>query len=173
MKNLEKDKLQSLLDIMGSNPSLQIAHFTQESNLLTQMLHEYCTQRDYLYQINCTDLKFYEELNKTFKDEEKVQIKNFPLERKSYMMQGKQFDFLFVTIPIEENIKSDFLKRAHNIICNAGNIIIFLDKRNKEACYNWTSLLEEHNYVATNTINDLCNHYSIIISKKMHGWGSL
>ena len=173
MKNLEKDKLQSLLDIMGSNPSLQIAHFTQESNLLTQMLYEYCNKRDYLYQINCTDLTFYEEMSNRFKDEKKVQIRNFSLDRKSYMMQGKQYDFLFVSTPITENIKSDFLKRVHNIICNAGNIIIFIDKENKEECYDWTKLLEEHNYVATNTISDLCKHYSIIISKKMHGWGSL
>ena len=173
MKHLEKDKLQSLLDIMGSNPSLQIAHFTQESNLLTQMLYEYCNQRDYLYQINCTDFKFYEEMNVRFKDEKKVQIRKFSLERKSYMIQAKQYDFLFVTTPITENIKSDFLKRSHNIICNAGNIIIFVDKRDNESCYHWTRLLEEHNYVATSTINDLCHDYDIIISKKMHGWGSL
>ena len=173
MKHLEKNKLQSLLDIMGSNPSLQIAHFTQESNVLTQMLYEYCNQRDYLYQINCTDLKFYEEISNQFKDEKKVQIRNFSLDRKSYMIQAKQYDFLFVTTPITKNIKSDFLKRSHNIICNAGNIIIFVDKRDNEASHHWARLLEEHNYVATSIINDLCHDYNIIISKKMHGWGSL
>jgi hypothetical protein len=32
-------------------------------------------------------------------------------------------------------------------------------------------LLEENNYVASNTIDDLFEHYDLLISKKMHGWG--
>jgi hypothetical protein len=89
------------------------------------------------------------------------------------MMQGKQYDFLFVSIDIKEEMRSDFLKKAHNIISNAGNIIIFVSKKNKEECYSWITLLEEHNYVATSTIDDLFENHNIIISKKMHGWGSL
>jgi hypothetical protein len=172
MKNLNREKLQSLLDIMGSNPSLQIAHFTQESNVLTQMLYEYCNQRDYLYQINSTSLTSFEEMKNEFKHNKNIQIKNIPLERKAYMIQGKQYDFLFVTTTINDDIRSDFLKKVHNIICNAGNIIIFIDKKNREERYHWTTLLEEHNYVATSTIDDLFEDYDIIISKKMHGWGS-
>ncbi|SFV60901.1 hypothetical protein MNB_SV-3-1037 [hydrothermal vent metagenome] len=172
MKHLEKDKLQSLLDIIGSNPSLQIAHFTKESSLLTQMLSEYCNQREYLYQINCTDLVSFGEMKKNIKNNKNIQIKNIPLERKAYMIQGKQYDFLFVTTPIENDMKSDFLRKAHTIICNAGNIIIFINKRNKEERYHWITLLEEHDYVATSTIDDLFEEYDIIISKKMHGWGS-
>jgi hypothetical protein len=173
MKNLNREKLQSLLDIIGSNPSLQIVHFTQESNVLTKMLYEYCEKREYLYQINCIDLASYEEVIDTFKDKENIKIRNFPLERKSYMTQGKQYDFLFVSTDIKEEMKSDFLKKAHNIISNAGNIVIFIGKNNREERYSWTTLLEEHDYVATSTIDDLFENYDVIISKKMHGWGSL
>ncbi len=173
MKNLNTETLQSLFDIIGSNPSLQIAHFTQESNVLTQMLYEYCNQRDYLYQINSTSLTSFEEMKNEFKHNKNIQIKNIPLERKAYMIQGKQYDFLFVSTDIKEEMKSDFLKKAHNIISNAGNIVIFIGKNNREERYSWTTLLEEHDYVATSTIDDLFENYDVIISKKMHGWGSL
>ncbi len=33
------------------------------------------------------------------------------------------------------------------------------------------TLLEEHYYVASNTIDDLFENYDVLISKKMHGWG--
>jgi len=171
MKNLEKDKLKILLDIIGSNPALQIAHFAQSGEIIVNMLSEYCQERDYLYQINAIDNTFYEHLSEKFKNIDTTQVKKFPLERKSYMIQGKQYDFLFVTATIDNEIRADFLKKVHHVMRNAGNIVIFISKGDLAERDNWTTLLEEKNYVATNTIDDLFENYDIIISKKMHGWG--
>ena len=171
MKNLEKDQVKILLDIIGSNPSLQIAHFTQNAETLTDTLSEYCRSKDYLYQINVIDPYFYEKISEKFKNTDTTVVKRFPLERRSYMMQGRQYDFLFVTAVIKEDIRSEFLKRVHQIIRNAGNIIIFIQKGDLDERYSWTALLEEHNYVATNTIDNMFKYYDVIISKKMHGWG--
>ena len=172
MKNLEKDKLKILLDIIGSNPALQIAHFVQSSEIIIDMLNEYCQKRDYQYQINVLENAFYEQISEKFKNTDTTQVKNFPLERKSYMIQGKQYDFIFVTATINNDIRADFLKKVHHVMRNAGNIIIFISKGDLSERDNWITLLEEENYVATNTIDDLFEYYDIIISKKMHGWGN-
>jgi len=171
MKNLEKDQVKILLNIIGSNPSLQIAHFTQSGETIIDMLDAYCRSRDYFYQINAIDPYFYEKMSERFKNTDGTVVKKFPLERKSYMIQGRQYDFLFVTASLEEKIRSEFLKRVHQIIRNAGNIIIFIPKGDMNERYSWTELLEEHNYVATNTIDNMFKEYDIVISKKMHGWG--
>ena len=171
MKNLEKDQVKILLNIIGSNPSLQIAHFAQHGEILTEMLNDYCQEREYLYQINALDSSFYEKMSEKFSHSDTTLVKLFPLERRSYMMQGRQYDFLFVTAAIEKEIRSDFLKRTHQIIRNAGNIIVFIPKGDLDERYSWSTLLEEHNYVATSTISDMFTYYDVIISKKMHGWG--
>jgi len=136
------------------------------------MLNEYCQKRDYQYQINVLENAFYEQISEKFKKTDTTQVKNFPLERKSYMIQGKQYDFIFVTATINNDIRADFLKKVHHVMRNAGNIIIFISKGDLSERDNWITLLEEENYVATNTIDDLFEYYDIIISKKMHGWGN-
>ena len=173
MKHLEKNQLKTLLEIIGSNPSLQIAHFTQGGEIITDMLSEYCNTRDYLYQINTLDSLFYEKLLHKYKKVDTTNVKEFSLDRKSYMMQGKQYDFIFITINIDDNFKEEFLKRIHKITRNAGNILIFIPKEDNKKQYTWIELLEETNYVATSYINDLFEYYDVIISKKMHGWGNI
>ncbi len=172
MKNLEKDQLQSLLDIIGSNPSHQIVHFTDSGDTFTEMLSAYCQQREYLYQINCTEKSFYEKMLEKFKDIETTAIFNFPLQRRSYMIQAREYNFLFLTTDIDEEIRGDFLKKAHKIIRSAGSIIIFLPKNNYALRDAWLADLEEHSYVSTSNIDDLFENYDIILSRKMHGWGN-
>ena len=172
MKNLEKDKLETLLQIIGTNPSLRIAHFTEGEDGLTKALHDYCEAEEYEYQINCTDDDSVEMLLEKYKENRQTQVRALPLERNSYMKQAKQYDFVFITSEVDETLRDDFLKRVHRIILNAGNVILFINKENREEKYQWVALLEENNYVATSTIDDLFEYYDIIISKKMHGWGS-
>ena len=64
-----------------------------------------------------------------FKDNNTVKAIKFTLDRPRYMMQGKLYEYLFVTTVIEEAMRSDFLKKAHSIIKNAGHILIFLPQR--------------------------------------------
>jgi len=160
------------LQIIGSNPSLRIAHFTQGENKLTQALHNYCEVEGYEYQLNCTDDDSDKILLKKYQENRKTQVRVLPLERNSYMIQAKQYDFIFVTSNIDETLRADFLKKVHKIILNAGNLILFIEKEKRNEKYQWITLLEENNYVATSTIDDLFEYYDVIISKKMHGWGS-
>ncbi len=170
MKNLEKEKLKTLLSIIKENPSLDIAHFTDQDNLLVELLNEFCTQKSYSYQLNLLNNSIEELMSQKYKSSS-TKVKPFHLQRKSYLIQAKQYDFVFVTATIDLNMESDFLKRLHQVIRNAGNLIIFIKKEDYELRYRWIELLEEHNYVATNTIDNLCNDYDIVITKKMHGWG--
>ena len=169
MKNLEKDKLTTLLSIIKENPSLAIAHFTDQDNPLVELLDDYCNKKSYNYQLNLLDSNIKEAIDKKY-DSSTTKIAFFHLQRKSYLVQAKQYDFVFVTASIDAKIESDFLKRLHQAIINAGNLIIFVKKEDYALRYRWVELLEEHNYVATNTIDNLCNDYDIIITKKMHGW---
>jgi len=173
MKNLEKDQLEILLNIIGSNPSQYIAHFTDGGMTFIDTLFDYCAPKEYLYQINCTDNASFRNIGEKFKESTIVKVRELPLARKSYMMQGKQYDYLFVTSSIDEGIRDIFLKRAYKIILNAGNIVILIPKNDYTQRYNWIELLEENYYVATNTIDDLFENYDVIISKKMHGWGNI
>lgn len=173
MKKLEKDKLKTLLEIIGTNPSMQIAHFSSGGDELIDSLHDYCASKGYLYQINAVDRLLYENLKKRFKDVSTTTlVDNFQLKRKSYMKYAKQYDYLFVSIDIEDDFQDIFLKRVHKIILNAGNIIIFIPKGNSEKRYSLIASLEESYFVATSVIDDMFENYDIVISKKMHGWGS-
>jgi len=171
MKNIEQDKLEKLLGIIPSSPALRIAHFTDSGEMMTEVLSDFCQKREYEYQINCTDNSFFDLISDKYKNMANIKTIKFTLERPRYMIQGKMYEFLFVTANIKDEMRSDFIRKAHGIIKNAGNILIFLPKGSYEERYSWITLLEEHYYVASNTIDDLFENYDVLISKKMHGWG--
>ncbi len=148
-----------------------IAHFTDQDNLLVELLNEYTTKKGYGYQLNLLDNSIEDSISQKYKSSSTTSIRVFHLQRKSYLIQAKQYDFVFITADIEPDMESDFLKRLHQIIRNAGQLIVFIKKEDYTLRYRWIELLEEHNYVATSTINNLCNDYDIVITKKMHGWG--
>ena len=171
MKNIEQDKLEKLLEIVPSSPAIRISHFTDSGEMMTEILSDFCQKREYEYQINCTDNSFFDHISDKYKNMANTKTTKFTLERPRYMMQGKMYEYLFVTSSINEEMRSDFIKKVHGIIKNAGNILIFLPKGSYEERYSWITLLEEHYYVASNTIDDLFENYDVLISKKMHGWG--
>ena len=174
MKNLEKEKLETLLDIIGSNfmPSLQIGHFSEGGEMIIDRIKEYCEKREYDYHLHCTDEDFYEEMSQKFKEQKGIFVKKFPLERRSYLIQAREYNFLFITTVIDEESRGDFLKKCHKIIRTAGNIILFVSKKDYTERDNWTALLEEQLYVSTSIVDDMFEHYDVIISRKMHGWGT-
>ena len=171
MEKIEKTKLGQLLQIVPDHPMIRIAHFADSGEWMTEVLADFCHEKGYEYQINCTDADFYEKTKEKYRNSENVRTVKFPLQRPRYMMQAKIYDFLFVTSEIDADMREAFVTRCHPIIKNAGNILIFLPKGEREERYDWMRLLEEHYYVATNTIDDMFEHYDVLISKKMHGWG--
>ncbi|MEA1952859.1 MAG: hypothetical protein U9O24_00515 [Campylobacterota bacterium] len=171
MKNIEKNRIEQLLEIISDAPALRIAHFTEGGEPFIEALNDFCHEKTYEYQLNCTTPSFYEEMKTKFELTPHLKAVNFSLDRPRYMTQAKLYEYLFVTTRIKEETRSDFLKKVHGIIKNAGIIIVFLPKGSLEERYHWVSLLEEHYFVASNTIDDLFEHYDVLISKKMHGWG--
>ncbi|MDM5272563.1 hypothetical protein PGH07_10290 [Sulfurovum sp. zt1-1] len=171
MKQIELDKLQKLLQIIGPYPSTSVVHFSDNNLELSQCIYDYCHAKSYHYQINATDKAFCDQLQQKFDGKEGIRIIDFSLRRPKYLIQGKHYEFLFVTLDLPVDQRDDFLHKAHEILRNSGNILLFVPHGGDEERYSWERLLEKNYYVATNTIDDLFEHYDVIISKKMHGWG--
>jgi len=166
MNKIEKNSLDKLLQIIEPIPMQTITHFSCGGMDMIHMLRDFSFKLDYEYRLNCTNAELYDKV----KNLEHAVVKNFPIARPNYLIQGKFSDYLFVTIYIEDEEKEMFLKKAHRSIKNAGLILLFVQKDSLEQIDLWNRLLEENNFVATSSI-DLFEHYDIIISKKMHGWG--
>lgn len=171
MKPVELDKLEQLLPIIGPYPSTSVAHFSDMNIEVSHAIHTFCRQKNYTYQLNCTDHSFYADAVKSFTGNSDIRIIDFGLDRPRYLIQGKTYEYIFVTVDLPDDQRDDFLKKTHEILRNAGNILLFLPKMTDAQRYQWEKLLEENYYVATNTINDLFESYDLLISKKMHGWG--
>lgn len=171
MKNLETNAIKTLINIIGTVPEYQIVHFTDGGEPLIDAIQAHCTQHDYLYQINCLDDDLHQTLQEKYKEIKKTVVLKIPLERRTYKIQAREYQFMFVTASIAEEERGEFLKKAHVIIRSSGNIIIFIKKKDYKERDSWTSLLEENLYVSTSIIDDMFENYDVIISKRMHGWG--
>lgn len=170
MKNLEKKPIEQLLSIIPNHPATRIMHISEGGKAFCDAIKKFVKVYDFEYLLNITDAQFYEEMHKTYDDEECCKVKKITLEQRRYVMMAKQYDFLFVTTTIPNELIDEFIKRVYGHIKSAGNIILFLPKNNLENNEKWRASLEEHFFVAINTI-DLFEHYEIMIAKKMHGWG--
>jgi len=171
MQNIEKEKLDQLLAIINPAPALRLAHFSEGGEEMVDYLRTFCIQNSYEYQINCTNPSFYTTISTKYAKVPAIKSINFNLSRPKYMIQGKLYDYIFVTSTIPDPERGSFLKKVHEIIKNSGLILIFLPKGKRIQHYEWMALLEEHYYVASSIIDDLFSHYDLLISKKMHGWG--
>ncbi len=171
MKSLEKESIEQLLEIVPEHPVIRLLHFADSGEEMPESLADFTARKGYEYQINCLDETFFASMQHRFADSESVRPVKFTLQRPRYMIQGKMFDYVFVTAPVAQEMREVFLQRVHPIMKNGGNILLFVAKDNREERWEWTGLLEANYYVATNTIDNLFAHYDVVISKKMHGWG--
>jgi len=170
MKVLEEEKIDQLLSIINRYPSIDIAHFSDGSHLLSKKIYQLCKEQGYRYQLNCTSDICYDKAKSKYGSSEAIAIKRFDLKRPRYSIQAKSYDYLFVTSEIADEEKPTFLQKSYGIIKNAGLILIFVPRGDLKQRYLWSDLLQEHYFVATNTL-DIFSEYDVIISKKMHGWG--
>ncbi len=171
MKNIERTSLEKLLQIVPDHPGIRLLHFAESGEEMPRILGDFVEKKGYEYQINCLEESFLLAMQRTFEESPSVHPVKFTLQRPRYMVQGKVFDYVFVTASVPASIREDFLKRVHPIMKNGGNILLFLPKGEREVRWEWLALLEEHYYVASSTIDDLFAHYDVVVSKKMHGWG--
>ena len=170
MEQLEEERIDQLLGIINLYPSIRIMHFSDGSHLLSKKISRLCEENDYEYQLNCTSDIFYQKSTVKYVESNLVKVKFINLEQPRYAIQAKMYDYLFVTSDIPDEKKLSFLKKSYGVIKNAGIIIIFVPKGDYSQIHLWSQLLEDNNFVATNTLNIFSN-YDVIISKKMHGWG--
>ncbi|RLA77246.1 MAG: hypothetical protein DRG30_00745 [Epsilonproteobacteria bacterium] len=170
MKELEEERISQLLGIINLYPAIRIMHFSDDSNLLSKKIGQICEENDYEYQLNCTQDICYEEKRKEYAESGNIKIKQINLAQPRYAIQAKMYDYLFVTCEISNEERASFLKKSYPAIKNAGLILLFIPKNNFTENHIWSGLLEENNFVATNTLDTFSN-YDVIISKKMHGWG--
>jgi len=170
LKQLEENRIDQLLGIINLYPSIGIAHFSDGSHLLSKKIYQLCAQHDYEYRLNCTTDICYEKSLAKYGSSDHITVKKFDLNRPRYTTQAKSYDYLFVSSEIADEEKSSFLQKSYTIIKNAGLILIFVPRGDVHQRQVWTELLQENNFVATNTL-DIFSEYDVIISKKMHGWG--
>jgi len=168
--DIETSEIQKLLGIIQPAPLLRIGHFSDSGKILPSVLNQFCATHTYEYLLNCTEPNYYTALLTHYKEEPSCTIKQFDLNRPNYMQHGKFYDYLFVSATIASDQREAFLQKCHRVIKNAGLILIFFSSKEHEEQAHWYQLLEENYFVATNMII-LDTAWSVIISKKMHGWG--
>ncbi len=171
MKPINKKKLDQLLTIIPDHPEVRLLHFADSGLDMPLHLQRFSKEKGYEYQINCTEQAYFSYIEKQLDRSNHTKTRYFALTRPRYIQQGKLYDFVFVTSVIAPDTREAFLQRLHPIIKNGGNILLFLPKGDHTQRFEWMRLLEENYYVASNTIDDLFEHYDLLISKKMHGWG--
>ena len=171
MSSVEKNDLKSLLTLIADRPSTRIVHFSDGEKNFCDALLQLCHEKEYAYQLNATTPLFYETIKEEYNTFPSIHLINFSLARPKYFIQGKEYDYLFVTSHIEKEQREDFLSKCYPIIKTAGNIILVIPTKGKEAKKHWLPLLEAKGYVASSILDDWIDGYDILISKRMHGWG--
>lgn len=169
MENIDYTELYKLLSIIQDTPMLRVGHFTDSDNSLCKILSQFCQENEYQYIINSTKKKSTLSIQTRYADNNFTSVRNFDLDKKSYLQNGLFYEYLFITTTIPDTQKDTFLKKCYRSIKNSGLIIIFTQEA-KSAQQKWHELLEANYYVATSNI-ELDDKNNVIISKKMHGWG--
>lgn len=172
MRRLEQDKVEQLLQLIQNKPAQRIVHFSDGSHTLTKSLSNLCKKHNSEYYLNCTKEVFFDKAVTKYANQSHMHIAKFNLLRPRYKMQAIEYDYLFVTLDFTKEDRETFLKKCYPIIKTGGNIIIFIPNSDYSQRDEWRTILEEQYYVSTNIIDDLFEHYDVIVSKRMHGWGN-
>ena len=171
MKPLEADKVEQLLEMLQKEPGQRIVHFTASSHILTKSLHQFCQTHNNDYYLCCTKEVFYDKSMTKYAGQNNIHIEKFNLQRPRYMMQAIKFDYLIVTVDLTEEDKGEFLEKCYPVIRTGGNIIIILPNLEFMEHDEWRDILQEQYYSSVNIIDDLFEHYDVIIAKRIHGKG--
>jgi len=159
---IQKEDLEKLLEIIPPYPKTNIYHLNDFDITSSEVLYNYCKQRDYDYDLFTTDEKFLDSLAQ-------YNPHKLDINQARYNRHAKLYDYLFLTLDIDKiEDKKLFFKKIYHICKNAAKILIFLDKSSDDELEN---MLEELNFVASNYI-DISKEYKLLSVQKMHGWGS-
>ena len=171
MKKIEAQKLKKLMDDIYYRPFANVVHFSDEDIGLSTELAHYCTQKEYSYQLNTPDEAFAAEAKAAFGELPSAKAFKMPLSRPKFRIAGKEYEYFILTLEIDASERTLFLRKAHDIIRSHGKIVIFIPKGDRTLQDQWIADLEETLFVATSVLEGIFDHYDIILSTKMHGWG--
>jgi len=171
MKNIEKEQVDQLLQMIEDKPGQRIVHFSDEDHIITQQLSLLAAAYKSEYFLNCCTDVFYENSLRTYSEQPQMHIRKFALQRPRYKMQGIEYDYLIATLDFSKEDKKSFLQKCYPIIRTGGNILIFIPNSSYDERDEWRDILEEQYYVSTTIVDDLFEECDVIISKRMHGWG--
>jgi len=175
LKKLNDKTIDDIVNIILPYPATRVmqisdgqSHFDDEIKL-TQRLFELIQERDYDFQINLLNNNKLEEYKERFSLQGLSSVRPLHPKQPRYGMQGKFYDYLYVTADIEDAMLEEFIKKVYEVIKSGGLIIAFTDK-NLKTYDKWFNLLQDNFFVAINTI-DISEDFHIVTAKKMHGWG--
>lgn len=165
--DIKKSEIVDLLQIIPNDfPSLNIYHISSFAFELSFALKELSSKNSYEYDLRCLDESFIDDLksydlNATLLD----------INKHRYNEHAKLYDFLFLSIDLDEiDKKMTFFKKIYAIMKNGAKLIIISKKDTDEP--ELSQLLEDSNFVAINPIVDTFKNFEILSAQKMHGWGS-
>lgn len=165
MKPFESDKVKKLLEVLHKKPAQRIVHFTLSSHILTKYLHQFCKTYDNDYYLYCIKDVFYDKSMTKYAGQSNMHIVKFDLHRPNYMIHDIEFDYLIVTLDFKDEDKRKFLEKCIPLLRTGGHIIIILPNLEYSQHNEWRDLLQDQHYVSISLIDDLFEHYDVIIGK--------
>jgi len=165
---LTQKNIDDILSIIRHQPAIRLMEFSDKDIGLSQALLTLAKEENYEYKLHILEQKLYETWHKSVETYKLFSMHSTRLEENTFANGGRFYDYLFVNATIEALQKDSFIKNVYKIIKSGGNIIILLPKSLSPLEY-W-QLLEDNFFVAINSI-ELTEEYTLLIAKKMHGWG--
>ena len=93
-----------------------------------------------------------------------MHITKFDLRTPSYVTQAMEYDYLISTLDFSQEDKGLFLEKCHPLIKTDANIIIIIPNSAYSDREEWKERLEEKYYRSPNIIDDLFEHFDVIVS---------
>ncbi len=174
MKKLNDKTLADIVNIILPYPATRVMQISDgqvqfdDEIKLTQRLFEHTQRCDYDFQLNLVRSDKLEEYKSRFSSPSSS-VRLLHLKQPRYGMQGKFYDYLYVSATIEEEMLGEFIQKVYTVIKSGGIILAFTDK-NPQTYERWFHTLQDNYFVAINPI-DISDDFHIISARKMHGWG--
>jgi len=174
VKKLNDKTLADIVNIILPYPATRVMQISDgqvqfdDEIKLTQRLFEHTQRCDYDFQLNLLHSDQLEEYKSRFSSSSSS-VRLLHLKQPRYGMQGKFYDYLYVSATIEEEMLGEFIQKVYTVIKSGGIILAFTDK-NPQTYERWFHALQDNYFVAINPI-DISDDFHIISARKMHGWG--
>jgi len=172
LKKLSDKNLADIVNIILPYPATRVMHISdgeaEYEIKLAQRLFEHTQRCDYDFQLNLLRSDKLEECKSQFSTDISS-VRLLHPQQPRYGMQGRFYDYLYVSATIKDEMLEEFIKKVYTVIKSGGIIIAFTDK-NSQTYERWFHLLQDNYFVAINPI-DISEDFHIMSAKKMHGWG--